>query len=121
MAAIPLLESSRVKHDRIALQRHFKKKRDHVLTRLEEMGLKVEHPPTSTFYIWLSLKQLPSPLNSGLVFFEELLKEKVIVVPGPSLVLLALEVAEVVCGRDLLRYQSVSQTQPHRFALRTLC
>ena len=29
--------------------------------------------------IWLDLSQLPSPLNSGLVFFEELLKEKVIV------------------------------------------
>ncbi|KAM0753086.1 aminotransferase [Meredithblackwellia eburnea MCA 4105] len=81
-AALPLLELSRVKQDRIALQRHFKMKRDHVLSRLDKMGLKVHNPPTSTFYIWLDLSQLPSPLNSGLVFFEELLKEKVIVVPG---------------------------------------
>lgn len=39
-------------------------------------------PPSSTFYIWLDLSTLPSPLNSGLVFFEEALKEKTIVVPG---------------------------------------
>ncbi|KAK4702903.1 hypothetical protein P7C70_g3319, partial [Phenoliferia sp. Uapishka_3] len=79
VAALPLLELERVKQDRIALQRHFKMKRDHVLARLEKIGLKVHTPPTSTFYIWLDLSQLPSPLNSGLVFFEELLKEKVIV------------------------------------------
>lgn len=46
------------------------------------MGFTFTHPPTSTFYIWLDLAKLPSPLDSGLVFFEELLKEKVIVVPG---------------------------------------
>lgn len=42
----------------------------------------VEVPPTSTFYVWLDLSDLPHPLNSGLTFFEELLKEKTIVVPG---------------------------------------
>jgi len=82
VAAIPLLEPSRVKQDRIALQRHFKAKRDHVLARLSKMGLPVKNPPTSTFYIWLDLSDLPSPLNSGLVFFEECLKQKVILVPG---------------------------------------
>ncbi|KAK4053939.1 hypothetical protein OIO90_003776 [Microbotryomycetes sp. JL221] len=82
VAAIPLLEPSRVQQDRLALQRLFKKKRDYVLDRLEKMGLKVVNKPNSTFYIWLDLSQLPSPLSSGLTFFEELLKEKVIVVPG---------------------------------------
>ncbi|KAI5478228.1 hypothetical protein MNV49_005293 [Pseudohyphozyma bogoriensis] len=82
VASIPLLEPSRVKQDRVALQRHFKAKRDHVLARLAKMGLAVKNKPTSTFYIWLDLSQLPSPLNSGLTFFEECLKEKVIVVPG---------------------------------------
>ncbi|KAK4054461.1 hypothetical protein OIV83_000955 [Microbotryomycetes sp. JL201] len=82
MAAVPLLEPERVHQDRIALQQHFKAKRDFVLSRLEEMGLRVENKPTSTFYIWLDLSQLPPPLDSGLTFFEELLKEKVIVVPG---------------------------------------
>ncbi|KAH6918447.1 aminotransferase [Coprinopsis sp. MPI-PUGE-AT-0042] len=77
LAAIPLLEPGH-----IALQKHFKSKRDHVLKRLKAMGLEVSLPPDSTFYIWLNLAELPAPLNSGLTFFEELLKEKTIVVPG---------------------------------------
>ena len=71
IAAIPLLDPARVQQDKLALQKCFKHKRDHVLKRLEEMGLKVEVPPTSTFYIWLDVSSLPEPLNSGLVFFEE--------------------------------------------------
>ncbi|KAF8469917.1 aminotransferase [Gautieria morchelliformis] len=82
LAAIPLLEAGRVKQEKIALQKHFKAKRDHVLKRLEAMGLRVDIPPTSTFYIWLNLEHLPAPLDNGLTFFEELLKEKTIVVPG---------------------------------------
>jgi len=82
LAAIPMLDPERVQKDKIALQKHFKKKRDHVLKRLYKMGLKVTHPPTSTFYIWLNLESLPAPLNNGLTFFEELLKEKTIVIPG---------------------------------------
>jgi hypothetical protein len=64
------------------------------------MHLDVDIPPTSTFYIWLNLEKLPAPLNNGLVsssghwllyqhqlpaaqtFFEELLKEKTIIIPG---------------------------------------
>ena len=53
----------------IALQRHFKAKRDHVLGRLERMGLKVHVYPQATFYIWLNLEHLPAPLNNGLVSF----------------------------------------------------
>jgi len=82
LAAIELLEPSRVEKERLALQTHFKKKRDYVLDRLRRLGLKVEIPPTSTFYIWLNLEYLPAPLNNGLTFFEELLKEKTIVIPG---------------------------------------
>jgi len=82
LAAIPLLNAERVKQEKIALQKHFKVKRDHVLKRLDNMGLRVDIPPTSTFYIWLNLEHLPAPLDNGLTFFEELLKEKTIVVPG---------------------------------------
>ncbi|GAA5991006.1 hypothetical protein JCM11641_007308 [Rhodosporidiobolus odoratus] len=82
VAAIPLLNPSLVHSDRQALQTHFRKKRDHVLTRLRKIGFEVKNAPTSTFYIWLDLRGLPKPLDSGLVFFEEGLREKVIVVPG---------------------------------------
>lgn len=51
VAAIPLLSPARVKQDRLALQRHFKSKRDHVLQRLKDMGLEVHNRPNSTFYV----------------------------------------------------------------------
>ncbi|KAF7295542.1 hypothetical protein MIND_01094200 [Mycena indigotica] len=82
LAAIPLLDPAHVKKEKEALQRHFKAKRDHVLKRLHNMHLDVDIPPTSTFYIWLNLEHLPAPLNNGLTFFEELLKEQTIVIPG---------------------------------------
>lgn len=82
MAAIPLLDPDRVKQDRLSLQRAFKKKRDHVLARLAQMGLEVKVPPQATFYVWLDLEALGAPLHDGLTFFEELLREKCIVVPG---------------------------------------
>jgi aspartate/methionine/tyrosine aminotransferase len=111
LAAIPLLEPQRVQQDKEALQQLFLKKRNHVLDRLDKMGLtvrrpvpqkwvycpilrdrepaymhsQVEVPPVATFYIWLDVSGLPAPLNSGLTFFEELLKEKTIVVPGVGL------------------------------------
>ncbi|KZT09777.1 aminotransferase [Laetiporus sulphureus 93-53] len=82
LAAIPLLDPARVKLEKLSLQRHFKHKRDHVLARLKEMELEVKVPPRATFYIWLDLGGLPAPINNGLTFFEELLKEKTIVIPG---------------------------------------
>ncbi|KAH7107602.1 aminotransferase [Auriculariales sp. MPI-PUGE-AT-0066] len=82
LAAIPLLDPARAFQERVALQRYFKAKRDHVLERLARMDLPVDIPPQATFYIWLNLDKLPAPLNNGLTFFEELLKEKTIVVPG---------------------------------------
>ena len=82
LAALPLLDPARVQLERVALQKHFKAKRDHVLKRLDELGLHVFVPPVATFYIWLNLEHLPAPLNNGLTFFEELLKERTIVIPG---------------------------------------
>ncbi|PIL24282.1 hypothetical protein GSI_14035 [Ganoderma sinense ZZ0214-1] len=82
LAALPLLDPARVHLEKVALQRHFKAKRDHVLARLDELGLHVFVPPVATFYIWLNLEHLPAPLNNGLTFFEELLKERTIVIPG---------------------------------------
>jgi len=82
LAAIPLLDPVHVKQEKLALQKHFKAKRDHILARLKALHLEVDIPPTSTFYIWLNLEKLPAPLNNGLTFFEELLKEKTIVIPG---------------------------------------
>jgi aspartate/methionine/tyrosine aminotransferase len=91
-AAVPMLDPPTVKQEMIALQRHFKTKRDYCLKRLKEIGFGAgdQDIPDSTFYIWLDLKTLSPPLpensplniSDGLSFFTALLKEKVIVVPG---------------------------------------
>ncbi|ELU45403.1 hypothetical protein AG1IA_00569 [Rhizoctonia solani AG-1 IA] len=67
LAAVPLLDPEYVKQSKLALQKHFRAKRDHVLKRLEKIGLPVAITPESTFYIWLDLRALPAPLNDGLV------------------------------------------------------
>lgn len=67
LAAIPLLDPQHVKEEKLALQKHFKAKRDHVLKRLKDLHLEVDIPPNSTFYVWLNLEKLPPPLNNGLV------------------------------------------------------
>lgn len=80
--AMALLDPNIAIHETIAIQTHFTYKRSLMLDRLQQLGLIVETPPQGTFYIWANLANLPPPLNDGLAFFEEGLKEKVISVPG---------------------------------------
>mmetsp|Transcript_13149 Transcript_13149/g.33559 ORF Transcript_13149/g.33559 Transcript_13149/m.33559 type:complete len:469 (-) Transcript_13149:177-1583(-) len=81
-AALPLLDPEFARQDTIALQKHFRAKRAYVLKRLEELGFSVPVQPMGTFYVWVNLENLPYPLDNGLGFFEEGLKERVICVPG---------------------------------------
>ncbi|RMZ76342.1 hypothetical protein DV738_g4984, partial [Chaetothyriales sp. CBS 135597] len=91
-AAVEMLDPPKVHQEMKALQTHFKAKRDYVLKRLQEIGFRFgeQNMPDSTFYIWLDLSTLepPIPSNSGLDisnglgFFDALLREKTIVVPG---------------------------------------
>ncbi|OXV07287.1 hypothetical protein Egran_04947 [Elaphomyces granulatus] len=87
-AAVPMLEPSLVRAEMKALQLHFKAKRDYVLTRLHQIGFTIKDIPESTFYVWLDLTSIWPPLpaeaniSDGLNFFNALLKEKTIVVPG---------------------------------------
>jgi aspartate/methionine/tyrosine aminotransferase len=83
-----MLEPSLVRTEMKALQSHFMEKRDYVLGRLYDIGFRVQDVPGATFYIWLDLTSLDPPLpeqaniSDGLNFFNALLSEKVIVVPG---------------------------------------
>lgn len=81
-AAVQLLEPARVSQEMKALQKHFMIKRDYCLKRLRELGVKIRNVPDSTFYLWLDLSGLPGKIKTALGFFQECLKEKVIVVPG---------------------------------------
>jgi aspartate/methionine/tyrosine aminotransferase len=42
----------------------------------------VDAEPMGSFYVWANLSKLPKPLNDGMSFFREGLKENVIIVPG---------------------------------------
>jgi aspartate/methionine/tyrosine aminotransferase len=77
-----LLEPAAVIQETVAIQKAFREKRDYTLSRLYQMGIRVEVEPAGTFYVWANLSDLPQPLNDGITFFEEGLKENVITVPG---------------------------------------
>ena len=91
-AAVKFLDPPLVKKEMAALQTHFKMKRDYVLGRLQEIGFRVgdQKIPDATFYVWLDLTTLTPPIaagseidiSNGLSFFQALLHEKTIVVPG---------------------------------------
>src|SRR5882724_1258989 len=80
--AVALLRPELAMAETLAVQQHFGKKRRFVLDRLEQMGIGVEVEPEVAFYVWANLGRLPKPLDDGMSFFREGLKEKVIIVPG---------------------------------------
>jgi hypothetical protein len=81
-AALPLLDPKNAAAETLAIQKHFGKKRALLLSRLKKLGISADAAPAGAFYIWANLAKLPPPLDDGLNFFRECLKEKVIVVPG---------------------------------------
>ncbi len=80
--AAGLLEPKLAQQETAAIQKHFGKKREFMLGRLKAMGIGVEAEPAGAFYFWANLAKLPKPLNDGMSFFREGLKENVIIVPG---------------------------------------
>lgn len=80
--SLPLMDLDFIRRDTWSLQRHFRKKRDFLLSELARLGIKVKWKPVCTFYIWADISELPPPLNDSLVFLEECVKHKVICVPG---------------------------------------
>ena len=80
--AAGLLDPQVAIQESLAIQQHFTKKRNYTLNRLREMGIACEAEPAGAFYVWANLAGLPTPLDDGMTFFREALKEKVIIVPG---------------------------------------
>ena len=80
--AAKLLDPNLAAQETVAIQSHFGRKRQYVLDRLKRMGISVDAEPAGAFYVWANLSQLPRPLNDGMSFFREGLKESVIIVPG---------------------------------------
>ena len=81
-AAIKLVNEKNILEESRAIQKVFRKKRDYMIKRLELMNIVISSKPEGAFYIWANLENLPREVNSGLKFFERMLKEKVVVMPG---------------------------------------
>lgn len=81
-AAIELMAPDRVATEVAAIQRTFEPKRRLMLERCEAMGLRVDRAPEGTFYVFVSLRDLPMALSDGMAFFRAALERKVICVPG---------------------------------------
>ena len=81
-AALPLLDPKNAAAETLAIQKHFGKKRALLLSRLKKLHITADAAPAGAFYVWANLAKLPPPLDDGMNFFRECLKEKVIVVPG---------------------------------------
>lgn len=80
--SLPLMDLKFIRQDTIALQNHFRMKRDYLLKELNQLNIIVTMIPSCTFYIWADLSKLIPPLNDSLVFLEECTKYQCIIVPG---------------------------------------
>jgi aspartate/methionine/tyrosine aminotransferase len=81
-AAVAVLEAGRADQETDALRRCFAAKRNVMLERLREMGIRTARDSESTFYVWASLEDLPAPFDDADAFFREALSRKVMTVPG---------------------------------------
>jgi aspartate/methionine/tyrosine aminotransferase len=81
-AALEVLKPERADQETNALRQVFARKRNLMVNRLKEMGIRCTPEPEGTFYCWASIADLPAPLNDGEAFFHEGLKHKVLTVPG---------------------------------------
>lgn len=81
-AAIPLLAEDVIDAETSAIRRAFAQKRDFLVDKLTSLGVKIDLPPQGGFYVWGSVERLPPGLDDGMSFFNKMLAEKVITVPG---------------------------------------
>ncbi|MFT5291758.1 MAG: aspartate/methionine/tyrosine aminotransferase [Planctomycetota bacterium] len=79
---VEILQADRVIQETDAVRRAFSIKRNLVLERLEQMGIRCHPAAEGTFYQWASIADLPAPLNDAETFFRRALERKVMTVPG---------------------------------------
>lgn len=80
--AIKALEPARADQETEAVRSVFARKRNLMLDSLRSMGIKCEHEPSGTFYVWADMGDLPKPFNDADKFFRAALTKKVLTVPG---------------------------------------
>jgi hypothetical protein len=81
-AAIEVLQPARADQETHALRQVFARKRNVMIARLAEMGIRCARPSEGTFYVWASIADLPEPFNDADAFFRRALEHRVMTVPG---------------------------------------
>jgi aspartate/methionine/tyrosine aminotransferase len=81
-AALSLVAERDAVAEATAIQRHFRPKREKLISGLERLGVRIDRLPEGTFYVWGDVSRLPTRLSDGLSFFRAGLLEKVITIPG---------------------------------------
>jgi N-succinyldiaminopimelate aminotransferase len=81
-AALSLLDEEGTIAEATAIQRHFRPKRERLISGLERLGVRIDRLPEGTFYVWGDVSRLPGALSDGLGFFRAGLAEKIITIPG---------------------------------------
>jgi N-succinyldiaminopimelate aminotransferase len=81
-AALPMLTEEHVVAETRAIAEVFRNKRDRLVARLQDIGVRFDLLPEGTFYAWGRLDALPPPLNDGMGLFRAALEARVITVPG---------------------------------------
>jgi N-succinyldiaminopimelate aminotransferase len=81
-AAIELMQPELVRAETRAIRDAFLPKRELMLRRAHDMGLRVHPEPAGTFYAFVSVRDLPASIANGMEFFRAALDHKVICVPG---------------------------------------
>ena len=81
-AAVELMEPDLVVAESKAIREVFLPKRELILRRARELGMRVHPEPAGTFYAFVSVRDLPEPISDGMDFFRAALEAKVICVPG---------------------------------------
>jgi aspartate/methionine/tyrosine aminotransferase len=81
-AAVPLMDPDLVTAETKAIRDAFLPKRELILRRVHEMGMRIYPEPAGTFYAFVSVRDLPEPISDGMAFFRAALDHKVICVPG---------------------------------------
>jgi N-succinyldiaminopimelate aminotransferase len=81
-AAVPLMDPDLVLAETRAIRDAFLPKRELMLRRLHDLGMRVFPEPAGTFYVFVSVGDLPEPISDGMDFFRAALEHQVICVPG---------------------------------------
>jgi aspartate/methionine/tyrosine aminotransferase len=81
-AALQALEPARADQETAAVRDVFAHKRNVMVEHLQALGVTFAAPPSSTFYCWGSLENLPPPFDDAMQFFRAALEHRVLTVPG---------------------------------------